>query len=300
MHKLFTLTWNVTDSFSGSLLRDFLKRQHISRAALTDIKFKGGCIEVNGEKVNVRYKLTTGDFVKVTFPPEYPSESLKPTCLPLDVIYEDDYLLVINKSAGMPSIPTREHLNDSLSNALLFYYEQNSIASTIHLVNRLDRDTSGLLIVAKYRHVHFLFSQAQEQRAIKRTYRALVHGTLSKKEGIIDAPIGRKNDSIIERVVRSDGQYAVTHYKLIEEYDGFSEVDLQLDTGRTHQIRVHMEYLGNPLLGDSLYGGSRERISRQALHSYKLTFFHPILQREVSFQSPLPDDMQRLVQQSRG
>ncbi|WP_210610982.1 RluA family pseudouridine synthase [Priestia flexa] len=300
MHKLFTLTWNVTDSFSGSLLRDFLKRQHISRAALTDIKFKGGCIEVNGEKVNVRYKLTTGDFVKVTFPPEYPSESLKPTCLPLDVIYEDDYLLVINKSAGMPSIPTREHLNDSLSNALLLYYEQNSIASTIHLVNRLDRDTSGLLIVAKYRHVHFLFSQAQEQRAIKRTYRALVHGTLSKKEGIINAPIGRKNDSIIERVVRSDGQYAVTHYKVIEEYDGFSEVDLQLDTGRTHQIRVHMEYLGNPLLGDSLYGGSRERISRQALHSYKLTFFHPILQREVSFQSPLPDDMQRLVQQSRG
>lgn len=101
-------------------------------------------------------------------------------------------------------------------------------------------------------------------------------------------------------MVRSDGQHAVTHYKVIQEYDGFSEVDLKLDTGRTHQIRVHMEYLGSPLLGDSLYGGNREKISRQALHSYKLTFFHPILQRELAFQSPLPEDMQRLVQQNRG
>jgi len=182
-----------------------------------------------------------------------------------------------------------------LSHALLHYYEQHHIASTIHLVNRLDRDTSGLLIVAKHRYVHHLFSKEQRHHNIHRTYRALVHGVLPGDNGTINEPIGRKNESIIEREVRPDGQHAVTHYEVLERFNDYTYVQLKLETGRTHQIRVHLSHLGHPLLGDELYGGRRDAIERQALHSYELNFYHPILQKAFSFTAEIPEDMRRLV-----
>ncbi|TYR79495.1 RluA family pseudouridine synthase [Priestia megaterium] len=294
MENRFTLTWEVDKLFHESIVREFLKVHDISRSALTDIKFKGGSIQVNGEEVSVRHRIRNGDIVTVAFPPEHPSEGLIAQYHPLTIVYEDDYLLVVNKSPYMPSIPSREHPIDSLSNALLYYYEQQRIQSTIHLVNRLDRDTSGLLIVAKYRHVHCLFSRDQQKHLIHRTYRAFVHGGLAEKQGTINAPIGRKDRSIIEREVRDDGQHAVTHYSVIQTKNDITEVALKLETGRTHQIRVHMAYLGTPLLGDTLYGGRQEKIKRQALHSYELTFFHPILKKQMMFRAPLPDDMTNL------
>ncbi|WP_110113392.1 RluA family pseudouridine synthase [Bacillus sp. CGMCC 1.16541] len=292
MARLFTLTWKISPEHHGVLIRDFLKEHHISKSALVDIKFHGGSIKVNGDDVTVRYLLQKGDELSLAFPPEQRSEGLRSENIPLDVVYEDEYLLVINKQAGLPSIPSRTHPTTSLSNALLHYYECNDIPSTIHLVNRLDKDTSGLLIVAKNRYVHYLFSKAQQTHSIERTYHAFVEGRLASSSGTICAPIGRKLDSIIEREVREDGQYAVTNYSVLEEFEHGTYVSLKLETGRTHQIRVHMAHLGHPLVGDDLYGGKCEYMLRQALHSYHLTFFHPILHKQLSFVSPIPSDME--------
>jgi 23S rRNA pseudouridine1911/1915/1917 synthase len=298
MSKQFTLRWTITEKDEGVLVREFLKKHHISKTALTDIKFNGGDILVNGEHVTVRYSLKEGDMLSVLFPPEVPSEGLAAENIPLEIVYEDDYILVINKPPFLSSIPSREHPTGSLSHALLYYYEQQGIASTIHLVNRLDRDTSGLLIVAKHRYVHYLFSKEQQRHTIQRTYRAIVHGILAADEGTVDAPIGRKSESIVEREVREDGQHAVTHYKVLQRSDDFTYVALKLETGRTHQIRVHMAHLGHPLLGDELYGGRREKIKRQALHSYELRFYHPILQKEYIFTTEIPADMKKIVKEA--
>jgi 23S rRNA pseudouridine1911/1915/1917 synthase len=220
-----------------------------------------------------------------------------PQPLPLSIVYEDDYLLVVNKPPFMSTIPSREHPTGTLANALLYYYDQQQLPTTIHVVTRLDRDTSGLLLVAKHRHVHHLLSELQKRGQIKRRYEAVCHGQLSQDKGTIDAPIGRKSDSIIEREVREDGQRAVTHFQVIKRMQHYTHVSLQLETGRTHQIRVHMSHIGHPLVGDELYGGSREKLSRQALHSKELSFFHPFVQKEYCFQSDLPEDMKRLIEQ---
>jgi 23S rRNA pseudouridine1911/1915/1917 synthase len=295
--KSFVLTWNITEKDEEKLVREFLKEQHISRTALTDIKFHGGGIYVNGKFVTVRHVLRAGEVLEVHFPPEQRSADMVPQPLPLSIVYEDDYLLVVNKPPFMSTIPSREHPTGTLANALLYYYDQQQLPTTIHVVTRLDRDTSGLLLVAKHRHVHHLLSELQKQGQIKRRYEAVCHGRLSQDKGTIDAPIGRKSDSIIEREVREDGQRAVTHFQVIKRMQHYTHVSLQLETGRTHQIRVHMSHIGHPLVGDELYGGSREKLSRQALHSKELSFFHPFVKKEYCFQSDLPDDMKRLIEQ---
>ncbi|MGY3717764.1 RluA family pseudouridine synthase [Sutcliffiella cohnii] len=292
---MFTLHFIVKKQDEGKLLREFLREKHISKSALADIKFAGGSILVNGNRVTVRYVLRIGDDIEVTFPEEISSEGLKAEQLPLDIVYEDDYVLVLNKAPYMNSIPSREHPTGSVANALLYYYKKNGLHSAVHIVTRLDRDTSGLMLIAKNRYIHHLFSLQQKDHFIQRSYIAIVHGRLKKRNGIINEPIGRKETSIIEREVRQDGQHAITHYEVMEEYSQSSLLKLKLETGRTHQIRVHLSYVGNPLLGDDLYGGKRDLIKRQALHSCELTFFHPVLEQELHFQSKLPADMQQLL-----
>jgi 23S rRNA pseudouridine1911/1915/1917 synthase len=296
MSLRFQIKWIIDQSHAGKLIKDFLKEEEISRTALTDIKFKGGSIFVNGKEVNVRYKLKTTDVLTVIFPPEIPSESVKGENIPLQILFEDDYLLVVNKPAGMSTIPSREHPTGSLANALVGYYDQIGLTATSHIVTRLDRDTSGIVLVAKHRHVHHLFSKEQQSGRVKRTYEALASGTIVPDWGSVDQPIGRKEDSIIEREVRTDGQYACTHFKVIDRYDIFTHIELQLETGRTHQIRVHMSFLGHPLLGDDLYGGDRALIERQALHCKQIKFIHPFLGREMIFRAPLPADMKALLE----
>src|SRR5690242_15507346 len=255
MASQFELNWEIDQLSSGLLIKDFLKKEEISRTALTDIKFKGGSILVNDEEVNVRYKLHTGDGLKVIFPPEIPSEGVKGEDIPLSILYEDELILVVNKPAKMNSIPSREHPGGSLANALVGYYNHTGIQATSHIVTGLYRDTSGIVLIAKHRHVHHLFSQMQQQGKVKRTYEAFAGGLLEKDNSTIIEPIGRKEDSIIEREVRIDGQYACTHYHVIQRYSAFTHLELRLETGRTHQIRVHMSFVGHPLLGDDLYGG---------------------------------------------
>lgn len=279
-------------------MKEFLKEKEISKAALTDIKFNGGELKVNSEPVTVRYKLMEGDLLEIVFPLEIPSEDLVAENIPLSIVYEDDFLLVINKPANMSTIPSREHPTGSLANALLFYYHQHNLACATHIVNRLDRDTSGVLLVAKHRYTHHLLSKQQRNAGIKRRYEAFIHGQLKHDQGTIDAPIGRKPDSIIERMVREDGQVAITHYQVIKRYKEYNYVSIRLETGRTHQIRVHFSHIGHPLLGDDLYGGERRLLSRQALHSCEISFIHPITLEPMTFSVGLPEEMKCLIEDS--
>jgi 23S rRNA pseudouridine1911/1915/1917 synthase len=291
----FTLTWNIKEQEQGMLVREYLRTKGISKAALTDIKFKGGSITVDGKHVTVRHVLKRGETLSIAFPPEERSEGMRSENIPLSIVYEDAYVIVINKEPYMSTIPSREHPDGTIANALLYHYDQQHLKSTVHVVTRLDRDTSGLMLVAKNRFIHHLLSEQQKEKKIHRTYEAFVHGIVEQNNGTIDAPIGRKADSIIERTVREDGQLAVTHFRVLERYSDMSRVELELETGRTHQIRVHMSYLGHPLLGDDLYGGTLEKIDRQALHSKALVFYHPILEKELMFTAELPGDMKEVL-----
>lgn len=295
--KTVSFHWSVGGDYQDELLRDFLRKEKkLSRQVITDIKQYGQLL-VNKENVTVRKVLKEGDEVTVVFPPEKRSEGLQPKEISLQIVYEDEHLLIINKQANLPTIPSIYHPDWSLANGVLYYYDQKQIPCTFHAVNRLDRDTSGLLIVAKHRYAHDLLAKQQKQGKINRTYLAIVHGHLKSEQGSIDAPIGRKEDSIIERVVREDGQEAKTNYKVVKRLEAKTVVQLSLETGRTHQIRVHMAYIGHPLLGDDLYGGKKTKINRQALHSCQLQFFHPFLDREMTFIAEIPIDMENLLKE---
>lgn len=294
-NQKFSLTWSVSEEDSGSLLREFLSKYDISKRALTDIKFKGGYILVNGLEVTVRERIKMGDTITVIFPPEQGSEGLLPEDIPLQIRYEDDFVLVIMKPHSMNTIPSREHPNGSLANALAGYYKKMNIQATIHIVTRLDRDTSGLVLVAKHRHIHHLLSEQQKLGQVKRRYQAVAEGRIGAS-GKVEVPIGRKSTSIIEREVRDDGRYACTLFDVQARTEDHTVLNLELLTGRTHQIRVHMAYIGHPLAGDDLYGGHRDRIDRQALHCYELKFLHPFTKKTLNFQEELPLDMSVLLE----
>lgn len=295
MNSAFHLEWIIKNEEAGMLVFDFVKAKKISKRALTDIKFNGGDILVNAEHVTVRHKLKEGDVLTVIFPEEERGSGLHADEVPFDFVYEDQHCLVINKPPFVPSIPSREHIRGTLANGLIHYYEKNNIPSTIHIVNRLDKDTSGLMLVAKHRFAHSLFSAQQKNKEIHRFYEAVVHGVIKQNSGTISSPIGRKKDSIIEREVCIDGQEAVTHYQVVQRLNDKTHVRLVLETGRTHQIRVHMSSIGHPLCGDQLYGGNENEIKRQALHSSQLTFWHPLLEKQLKFKAEMPKDMNKLL-----
>ncbi|MDQ0268715.1 RluA family pseudouridine synthase [Cytobacillus purgationiresistens] len=294
--ELFKLVWVISENMKGMTIKQFLKENDISKTALTDIKFSGGFIKVNQVKENVRYALKHGDVLEIGFPEEKPSNAIMGEDIPLHIIYEDDYVLVVNKPAAMNTIPSREHPTGSLANAMIHYYEKINLSATVHIVTRLDRYTSGLVLIAKHRHIHHLLSKLQQQNGVHRIYEAFAEGTISRNEGIVEQPIARKPTSIIEREVNEAGKYACTHYQVIERTNAFSVVRLKLETGRTHQIRVHLAHMGHPLMGDDLYGGQVNRIKRQALHCIKLSFYHPVLHQTIELEQPLPEDMNLLLQ----
>ncbi|KOS66733.1 pseudouridine synthase [Lysinibacillus contaminans] len=297
MDQRFTLRFTATKE--GQLLREALSEWRISKRALTAIKFEGGLLTVNGLERNVRHPLQIGDIVEVKFPPEEKSEGLVVEYGLLRIIYEDEAILVLDKPAHQSTIPSREHPTQSIANNVCGYFEQQGLASTVHVVTRLDRDTSGLLCIAKHAHIHHLTGLAQRGGEISREYEAIVHGHVVLDKQSIIAPIGRKETSIIEREVREDGQFAHTDVKVLSRFniqgEPMSHVRLKLYTGRTHQIRVHMVHLGHSLVGDELYGGSRMYINRQALHCVSLQMLHPLSGEYLQFSSPLMDDMQRLL-----
>jgi 23S rRNA pseudouridine1911/1915/1917 synthase len=290
------MKWIIQNIHEGKLLREFLRNeQGFSRRILKSLIYDGGTLLVNNKTENLRYVLQSGDVVVVEFPEEVKGNHMTPEKIPLDIIYEDDAVLVINKQPGVATIPSMNHPNGTIANGVLYHYEKNNITHTIHVVTRLDRDTSGLLLIAKHRYSHSILSATQKQGKVKRKYYAIVEGNLEEKQGIIDASIGRKEGSIIERVVREDGQRALTHYQVVEESPSNSLLEVQLETGRTHQIRVHFSYIGHPLAGDDLYGGKKDKINRQALHCFSLGFEHPDTKEWMSFTVPIPDDMKKIL-----
>ena len=213
----------------------------------------------------------------------------------VDVIYEDEDIVAVNKSPFIVVHPTGTHLTGTLLNYMESWFRQNGILEKVRFISRLDRDTSGILLIAKNRYAHHRMSQAHQDMMMQKTYVALIEGKMEIKEGEINAPIGRRENDGIKREVMEDGQTAITKYKVLKEGEKFSLVELTPVTGRTHQLRCHMAYIGYPLIGDSLYGGNMEYMNRQALHSVTLEFFSPRKEEKIYLKAELPQDMQELV-----
>lgn len=285
----------VSQEETGKTVRDVLQQNYgVSRRLLVAAKFSGEIL-LNSSPVYVTEQVRDGDVITVKLPEEA-SETLEPEEMPLSIRYEDDDFMCIAKPAGVVVHPTRTHLSGTLANGVVAYWLAKGESRKFRPVNRLDKDTSGLLLVAKNQWAHEQFSRMQQEKTMRRTYQAIVHGVIQQDEGTIDAPIGLREDSIIQRQVRSDGQSARTHFQVLARGQEATWVQLQLETGRTHQIRVHMSDLGHPLLGDDLYGGSRELITRQALHAVQLSFIHPRSKESCRFEEPLPQDMAELLE----
>ena len=254
---------------------------------------------VNGEEKTVRHILTVGDKVTIIFPEEKKSEGLIAEKGEFPILFEDEHLLIFSKEAGLSTIPSREHPHGTVANFVAGYLAENGLTSTVHIVTRLDKDTSGVICVAKHRHAHHLLSEMQKAGTISRDYEAIVHGFIKEDSFVIDAPIGRKDGSIIERFITPEGKYAKTSVQVLNRFhlqgEPLTHVRLQLHTGRTHQIRVHMMSIGHPLIGDDLYGGSLKFISRQALHARELNLKHPFTGEPLKIISPFPTDMEDII-----
>jgi len=272
-------------------IKDFLRR-HIGFSLTLWRKIKySGTISVNNHNIPINRIVYPGDIITVNWSQAC---TIVPTKLPLTICYEDDYILIIDKPAGMLVHPTVSENLTTLANAIIYYFHSTGLPYNFHPVHRLDRNTSGLVLIAKQPHIQHLLSR-NDIKHIKRQYLALASGTIIPAEGTIDAPIARHPDSIIQRMVDDSGQHATTCYKVLKKLNKASLVELTLLTGRTHQIRVHLSHIGHPLLGDDLYGGSRELIGRQALHAARLSFSHPVSGKTIDVSSPLPIDLLQLV-----
>lgn len=290
------MIWQISEKYHGQSIRDFLKKdQSFSRRILKSV-INDGAMFLNNEPVRMNKVLSLGDVLTVELPEEEKGPWMKPENINLEIVFEDDFILVVDKPAHMATIPSIHHPSGTLANAILFYYKKNNIPYTVHIVTRLDRGTSGLILIAKNRYSHSLLGALQQKEGIERHYQAVVTGLISVKKGIINKNIGRKDGSIIERTVREDGRPAITLYETVKHSLSNTLVNIELKTGRTHQIRVHFSALGHPLVGDELYGGKKGAIRRQALHCCHLKFSHPITNKTMEFYSSLPDEMKKLLE----
>lgn len=318
-----SITYDITEKDAGQKVSSFLKHKGYSTQNRVNLKKDEKSIWVNGVCVFQNTILRAGDVLEVQIHEPESSDGILPVELPLDIVYEDEDLLVINKPAGMPIHPSLHNYDNSLGNALAWYFKKQDKQFVFRCINRLDRDTSGLTIVAKHMVSGAILSQmvaakskdGLEADGIHREYLAIVEGHVMPESGVIDAPIARKESQCLERVVDwENGERAVTHYQVIRQTADYSLVALQLETGRTHQIRVHMSYLGYPLVGDFLYnpnyaGNQIDRVTdmqakektadypihRQALHAHKISFSHPMTGEHMEFCVPMPDDMLKLI-----
>lgn len=252
-------------------------------------------IYLNGKSVYVTAALNLNDIVYIDLEFEEDNSNIVPIKMDLNIIYEDDYYIVIDKPAGIPVHPSASHYDNTLSNGLKYYFDTISLHKKIRPVNRLDKDTSGIVIFAKSEYIQECLIKQMKSGDFKKEYIAILDGILDENIGKIDAPISRKSDSIIEREISSLGDNAITHFEVISHFSNFTLVSFKLETGRTHQIRVHSKYISHPILGDTLYGKPSELIDRQALHACRVEFIHPILKEPVSYTSSLPKDIQKIL-----
>lgn len=294
-----TLNYTTENLITSMPVSHFLKQKGFSSQNLVQLKKNPDAVLANEVPCFMNHVLHPGDTLTLHIREARSSEKIPPVELPLDIVYEDEDLMVINKPAGMPIHPSMNNYYNSMANALAYYFDQQNRPFVFRCINRLDRDTSGLTIVAKHYVSAGMLSAMIANKAasgITREYLAIVKGSVQPPEGTITAPLGRKDGSIIERTIDFEkGESAITHYKVLDEKNGHSLVSLILETGRTHQIRIHMKHLGYPLIGDYLYNPDMEQIQRQALHAWKLSFVHPITGEKMQFTAPLPEDMAKVA-----
>ena len=291
------LTYPVTHDMDGNKIEEFLRSRGYSKHLIIQLNLSPDGITIGGEKVYVTHVLKEGEILTIRLNETDTSENIVPTQMPLDIVYEDEDLFVINKPAGLPIHPSQGHYDHTLANGMAWYCAQHGEPFVYRAINRLDRDTTGLLILARHSLSAAILSEMVKNRQIHREYLAVATGKVPES-GVIDAPISRVDGSTIERCVDFDrGEAARTHYRSIfyDPVTNCSLVSLKLETGRTHQIRVHLKYLGHPLPGDFLYCPDFSLIRRQALHSHRLTFLHPLSGEEMCFLAPLPADMKAML-----
>ena len=312
------ITYRLTEADEGLYVKEVLQRRFsLSSRLMRKIKISGQ-IALDGQKARLRDKGRSGQMLTVSFPKE--SSYFDPENIPLDVVYEDDDLLVVNKQPFLVVHPTKNYQSGTLANALAYRLQERGESWKIRFINRLDRDTSGLVLVAKNGHAQDAVSAQMEQGTTEKKYLALVHGLFEETEGRIDAPIDKDPDHKARRMVREDGYPSVTLYKVLDSWnvpdlgpdftpwqgakriDGYSLVELTLLTGRTHQIRVHLTHLGHPIAGDELYGqllgyeAGTDVLNRQALHAYSLRLKQPLTGGPIHLQTPMPDDIKACIE----
>lgn len=285
--------------------------EEISRSYVQKL-IERGSVTVNGDFCNEKkWKTKVGDLIAIEIPdPESPD--VMPENIPLDIVYEDDDVIIVDKPAGLVVHPANGNASGTLVNALLFHCGEHlsSINGVIRpgIVHRIDKDTSGLLMVAKSDRAHVSLSEQLAEHSITRRYVAIVYNSFKEDEGTVDAPIGRDPGSRIKNAVLMPGtkgadsaKRAVTHYRVLERFGRYTMIEARLETGRTHQIRVHMSYIGHPLLGDQLYGPAKNKAGakRQMLHAKVLGFMHPVSGEYMEFESPLPEDMEKVIAKTR-
>ncbi|MBO5094565.1 MAG: RluA family pseudouridine synthase [Lachnospiraceae bacterium] len=297
-----TFVYTISHKEHDTPIGLYLKSMGFSASNLTALKKMPESILVNGRWEYMTYRLSEGDTLLVRLSETSGSPHIVPVPLPLSIVYEDEDILIVSKAADTPIHPSQNNYTNTLANAVMYHYSSQGIPFTFRCINRLDRDTTGLTIIAKHMISAGILSRSLAKRSsLSREYMALVPrfsvcGAQLPDAGVIREPIGRKPGSTIERFVDPmRGENAVTHYRKLWQNEDTALLSLRLETGRTHQIRVHMAYAGHPLLGDSLYGGDLQKIRRQALHSCRLSFHHPFTKESLTFTAPLPEDMKRLI-----
>lgn len=285
------LKYIVNNNCNYTTVRNILKNEfNMSNRLITKLKLNN-CILLNNEKTFLDKKVFINNVLTCNLDLEEDSSNIVPKQMELDIIYEDEWLLIINKPAGIAIHPSCLHYDNSLSNGIKYYFDKIELHKKIRPVTRIDKDTSGIVVFAKNEYIQECLIKQMQSKTFVKKYIAILNGNLDSKIGVIDTPISRKNGSIIERCVNPKGETAITHYKLIKNLENICIVEFTLETGRTHQIRVHSKYIGHPILGDTLYGETSKLICRQALHCFNIKFVHPISKSNLEFTISLPNDM---------
>ena len=276
-------------------VKDVLKNHfHISDKLMSKLK-KEKKIFLNDKNVYVTAPVNIGDLVKINLEFEEESENIVSIKMDLNILYEDEYLLIVDKPPFMPVHPSSNNYENTLSNGIKYYFETNNLNIKIRPVNRLDKDTSGIVVFAKNQYIQEALIKQMKTNDFKKEYIAVLEGNFEEDYIKVDAPIGRKENSIIERQVRNDGADSITKFYVLKRFENYTLVKCLLLTGRTHQIRVHSKYINHPIIGDSLYGNKSDLINRQALHSNKIEFIHPVLNKQITINSEIPNDINLLI-----
>ena len=286
---------NYTIKTNNSTINQILQNELKISSKLLHKLITKNKITLNNNPCDTRNTAKTGDILTINFNYEENTTNITPTKMNLKIIYEDNWLLIVNKPSGTATHPSILHQTNTLSNGIKHHFNNIKLNKKIRPVNRLDLNTTGLIIFAKCEYIQECLITQMKEKNFKKEYLAICNGIIKEKSGTINLPIARKENSIIERCISKNGQTAITHYRVLKEYNNYSLIKCSLETGRTHQIRIHLSAIGHPLIGDSLYGTISDYIDRQALHCFKLSFLHPITKKIMDFEGELPLDFKNLL-----